>query len=550
MKKLNCAIYTRKSTEEGLEQDFNSLDAQREACEAYIKSQIAQGWTLIEKQYNDGGFSGGNLNRPALIELFNDIKNRKVDIVVVYKVDRLTRSLLDFAKIVELFDSNNASFVSVTQNFNTTTSMGRLTLNILLSFAQFEREVTGERIRDKIAASKKKGMWMGGRVPIGYERVDKKLVVNKYDANKVKVIFEKYLELKSVPKLKKYLEDENIKTNTNKNFAKGQLYHILQNKIYVGKITHKGNIYDGEHKAIIETRLFDLAQELLNQNAIDFSVEKSNSNSLLTGKLFDDKNNKMSPSHSKTRKKKYKYYISQAITKSNKQNVGSISKLPANEIEKFVIVELEKYFADIKISQKFIEKLSIQKQNNIFEKLKTINFINHNIIQNIIEKIVISKDWIEINLNKNQIQKFLYNLGGDIQDIAELKTFKQEFITIKKDVRISTTNSKGNKVLILDSNSKDEIFINDNLVKAIVKSYYWHELLLTGKAKNTKEIQKLENLKDNSYIKQILNLRFLSPKIVETILKGTQPKDLTVSKLFNIKTLNWQEQEQLIHLNN
>lgn len=186
MKKFRCAIYTRKSTEEGLEQDFNSLDAQREACEAYIKSQQHEGWILIEKQYNDGGFSGGNLDRPALKELFNDIKNDRIDIVVVYKVDRLTRSLLDFAKIVELFDAHSASFVSVTQNFNTTTSMGRLTLNILLSFAQFEREVTGERIRDKIAASKKKGMWMGGRVPIGYERKDKKLIIETSGATKVK----------------------------------------------------------------------------------------------------------------------------------------------------------------------------------------------------------------------------------------------------------------------------------------------------------------------------------------------------------------------------
>ena len=199
---FRCAIYTRKSTEEGLEQDFNSLDAQREACEAYIKSQQHEGWILIEKQYNDGGYSGGNLQRPALQDLFNDIKNNKIDIIVVYKVDRLTRSLLDFAKIVELFDTQNSSFVSVTQNFNTTTSMGRLTLNILLSFAQFEREVTGERIRDKIAASKKKGMWMGGRVPIGYKRVDKKLIIHEENAKIVQLIFDKYLSLESVPKLK------------------------------------------------------------------------------------------------------------------------------------------------------------------------------------------------------------------------------------------------------------------------------------------------------------------------------------------------------------
>ncbi len=296
MKKFRCAIYTRKSTEEGLEQDFNSLDAQREACEAYIKSQQHEGWILIEKQYNDGGFSGGNLDRPALKELFNDIKNDRIDIVVVYKVDRLTRSLLDFAKIVELFDAHSASFVSVTQNFNTTTSMGRLTLNILLSFAQFEREVTGERIRDKIAASKKKGMWMGGRVPIGYERKDKKLIIETSGAAKVKKIFEKYIELKSVPKLKTYLACENIRTNTGKNFD-------------------KNNVYEGEHAAIIEENLFNLAQDLLQTNKVDESRKHNASNSLLAGKIYDDKNNRMFTNDKYNCK--YRFFCNNFVRNSN-----------------------------------------------------------------------------------------------------------------------------------------------------------------------------------------------------------------------------------------
>src|SRR5574344_499644 len=238
-KTIRCAIYTRKSTEEGLEQDFNSLDAQREACEAYIKSQQHEGWVLVEKDYNDGGYSGGTLERPAIKALFKDIEAGEIDIIVVYKVDRLTRSLMDFAKIVELFDKNNASFVSVTQSFNTTTSMGRLTLNMLLSFAQFEREVTGERIRDKIAASKKKGMWMGGCPPLGYKKENKKLVVEEKEAQKVKLIFDKYLDLQSVPKLMEYLKTENIKTRSDKEFFKGELYHMLSNKVYIGKIVHK-----------------------------------------------------------------------------------------------------------------------------------------------------------------------------------------------------------------------------------------------------------------------------------------------------------------------
>ena len=238
-KKIRCAIYTRKSTEEGLEQDFNSLDAQREACEAYIKSQMHEGWVLIKKEYNDGGYSGGTMNRPAFQELLTDIEEDKVDIVVVYKVDRLTRSLMDFSKIIDIFDKHGTSFVSITQQFNTTTSMGRLTLNILLSFAQFEREVTGERIRDKIAASKKKGMWMSGCPPLGYKKENKKLVVEEKEAQKVKLIFDKYLDLQSVPKLMEYLKTENIKTRSDKEFFKGELYHMLSNKVYIGKIVHK-----------------------------------------------------------------------------------------------------------------------------------------------------------------------------------------------------------------------------------------------------------------------------------------------------------------------
>ena len=235
-KKIRCAIYTRKSSKEGLEQDFNSLDAQREACEAYIKSQMHEGWVLLDKQYNDGGYSGGTMERPTFKELLKDIENDKIDIVIVYKVDRLTRSLMDFSKIIDVFDRHETSFVSITQQFNTTTSMGRLTLNILLSFAQFEREVTGERIRDKIAASKKKGMWMGGKVPLGYLKEDKKLIIHNEDAQKVQMLFDKYLELKSVPKLMQYLKENEIKTKTDKYFSKGQLYHFLLIRFILAKL--------------------------------------------------------------------------------------------------------------------------------------------------------------------------------------------------------------------------------------------------------------------------------------------------------------------------
>ena len=548
MKKFRCAIYTRKSTEEGLEQDFNSLDAQREACEAYIKSQQHEGWILIEKQYNDGGFSGGNLDRPALKELFNDIKNDRIDIVVVYKVDRLTRSLLDFAKIVELFDAHSASFVSVTQNFNTTTSMGRLTLNILLSFAQFEREVTGERIRDKIATSKKKGMWMGGRVPIGYERKDKKLIIETSGATKVKKIFEKYIELKSVPNLKTYLAGENIRTNTGKNFDKGHLYHILQNKTYTGKIVHKNNVYEGEHAAIIEENLFNLAQDLLQANKVDESRKHNASNSLLAGKIYDDKNNRMTPSYSKTRNKKYRYYVSQPVLKFDKTKAGSVSKLPAEETEKFVTDEIRSYFFDTKQIQNYIAELSVLEQNRILEVVKSGKFDNYTLVRSVLEKLTVSREWTEMILSKSRIKKFLYDLNGNVQDMRGDKEQAEDYLIIKREIRIKTGTSKGCNTLIIRNDKAELPYINEALIKAIVKSFYWHKLLLEGKVKNTKHIQKLGNLKDNSYIKQVLNLRFLSPRIIEAILNGTQPRELTVTKLFNIKTLNWKEQEQLIML--
>ncbi len=267
---LRCAIYTRKSTEDGLDQDFNSLDAQKEACEAYVRSQANLGWKLSPIQYDDGGISGGTLERPALRQLLSDIKHGQIDVVVVYKIDRLTRSLMDFAKIVDVFDAKEVSFVSVTQQFNTTTSMGRLTLNVLLSFAQFEREVTAERIRDKVAASKKKGMWMGSIVPLGYRSENKKLLINKQEAKTVRFLFERYLELGSVKQLSDEAKTNGLTGRTNKQknnrvrktnpFGRGNLYHLLSNPIYIGKIRHQDNTYDGLHEGIIDQELWDAVQ--------------------------------------------------------------------------------------------------------------------------------------------------------------------------------------------------------------------------------------------------------------------------------------------------
>lgn len=422
MKKIRCAIYTRKSTEEGLEQDFNSLDAQREACEAYIKSQMHEGWVLLDKQYNDGGYSGGTMDRPAFKELLKDIENDEVDIVVVYKVDRLTRSLMDFSKIIDVFDRHETSFVSITQQFNTTTSMGRLTLNILLSFAQFEREVTGERIRDKISASKKKGMWMGGKVPLGYLKEDKKLIIHKEDSRKVQMLFEKYLELKSVPKLMQYLKEHEIKTKTDKYFSKGQLYHLLANKIYIGKITHKDKVYDGEHEAIITDEIFERVQKLLYENKVDKTCgAKCSSNSLLAGLIYDDLGNKMTPSHSNSHKRRYRYYVSTALKNYKSSNAGSVSKIPAGEIEKFIVETTKGFLKDKEQIQNIVSDYQVNKQNKLIYTAQNIqDYSETKLIEAIIYKIVVSKNLIKITYNKNSLRNTLNALSNN-QEICSAK---------------------------------------------------------------------------------------------------------------------------------
>ena len=313
---VRCAIYTRKSSEEGLEQDFNSLHAQREACEAYIVSEKHEGWIAVPTRYDDGGLSGGTMERPALRRLLQDIGEGGIDVIVVYKVDRLTRALSDFARIVDIFDRHEVSFISVTQLFNTTTSMGRLTLNVLLSFAQFEREVTGERIRDKIAASKKKGMWMGGNPPLGYDARDRKLVVNEAEAATVRHLFALYRQIKSVRELRHRLEAEGISSKRRvrrdgsvsggKPINRGALYHLLQNRLYLGEVVHRDNSYPGEHEAIIERELWDQVQAILAQNANGERRGTTSRPSLLTGLLFDEEGGRLSPSHAVKQGRRYR----------------------------------------------------------------------------------------------------------------------------------------------------------------------------------------------------------------------------------------------------
>src|SRR5712691_7243892 len=344
-KSLRCAIYTRKSSEHGLEQDFNSLHAQREAAEAYIKSQAHEGWKLVKTHYDDGGISGGTLERPALQALLSDIRERKIDAVVVYKIDRLTRSLTDFAKLVELFEAHGVSFVSVTQQFNTTTSMGRLTLNVLLSFAQFEREVAGERIRDKFAASRRKGMWMGGTIPLGYEVKGRKLIVNAPEAETVRLVFRCYLALGCVSKLRTHLDQQGVRSKPRilksgrvlggGSFGRGALYHLLRNRIYRGEVVHRGIVYPGEHEAIVDEELWNAVQAKLTDNIQMGRRTRIETGALLMGVIFDDSGNRMSPTYTVRRGNRYRYYVSQAALRGRR--AGSQARVNAEDVERLVV---------------------------------------------------------------------------------------------------------------------------------------------------------------------------------------------------------------------
>src|SRR6202790_2858982 len=357
VKQVRCAIYTRVSTEHGLDQEFNSLDAQYDAASAYIKSQAHAGWTLIRSRYDDGGYSGGSTDRPDLQKLLDDIRARKIDVIVVYKVDRLTRSLADFAKLVELFDSHGVSFVSVTQQFNTTTSMGRLTLNVLLSFAQFEREVTSERIRDKIAASKRKGIWVGGNLPLGYQMQDGKITIVEEKAELVRAIYRRYLELGSVNELLRDLRDRNIRTKTRRlstgttrggiPFGRGALYYVMSNHFYIGEVKYKNEILPGEQPPIMDRALFDAVRQKSLAQWSHRTIVRNKSDHLLTGLLFDDAGHRMIPTHATKAGVRYRYYVSTPCLHGEAKiaSAGSVSRVPAPEIEDIVVKSLKEHRA-------------------------------------------------------------------------------------------------------------------------------------------------------------------------------------------------------------
>jgi DNA invertase Pin-like site-specific DNA recombinase len=343
-RRLRCSIYTRKSSEEGLDMEFNSLDAQRDACESYIASQRSEGWAAIRERYDDGGFSGGTLERPALKQLLNDIENGLIDVIVVYKIDRLSRSLMDFARLVEVFDRNNVTFVSVTQSFNTTTSMGRLTLNILLSFAQFEREVIGERIRDKVAASRKRGMWMGGSVPFGYDVQDRKLVVNSDEAATVRRIFARFVELGSATELARELRREGTRNKQGKLIDKGYLYRLLNNRVFRGEAVHKGNVYAGEHEAIISNELWDRVHAIMQESPRKRASDtRSQTPALLKGLIFSETGSAMTPTSTKKGARRYRYYVSMDVIRNRDDDESaSPMRLAAGMVEDAVIAEIRR----------------------------------------------------------------------------------------------------------------------------------------------------------------------------------------------------------------
>ncbi len=427
-KKLRCAAYTRKSTEEGLEQEFNSLDAQRESCESYIASQRAEDWMMLGDRYDDGGFSGGTLERPALKRLLADIEAGAVDIVVVYKIDRLSRSLMDFAKLVEVFDRKSVTFVSVTQSFNTTTSMGRLTLNVLLSFAQFEREVIGERIRDKIAASRRRGMWMGGFVPLGYSVKDRKLIINETEAALVQSIFKRFAKLGSGTKLAQQFAQENVRNRYGKLIDKGALYKMLNNRTFIGEAVHKGTSYPGEHQAIIDRPLWDKVHSILKESPRKRAARnRVQSPAILRGLIFGPNGVPMTPTHTRKGGRLYRYYVATSTIRAGVPDTNPIRRIPAAEIEAAVVQQIkllmqspEIVVATWRAARQTIKGLTerqvrdhLHRFNDIWAQLFPAE--QARIVQLLVSRVEVSTTGADITLRTDGLGALMQDLRSDAQ---------------------------------------------------------------------------------------------------------------------------------------
>ena len=550
---LRCAVYTRKSTEDGLEQEFNSLDAQYEACTAYALSQRHEGWVLVTDRYDDGGFSGGNMERPGLKRLLADIAARKVDIVLLYKIDRLTRSLTDFSKIVEVMDNAGASFVSITQSFNTTTSMGRLTLNMLLSFAQFEREVTGERIRDKIAASKKKGMWMGGPVPLGYEVRDRKLVVKEDEAAQVRHIMARYLELGSVPALVDELEHQGLRTKVQRRasgphrggcvYRRGTLYHLLSNRIYRGLIVHKGKAYPGEHEAIVDEQLWDKVQAMLATNASGTSRRlKHQQPSLLIGKVVDGEGREMSPSHASKSSRRYRYYA----TRPDQLDGTRAWRVSAQDLEHVVCSSI----AGKLTGRQFVMALSGSREVKPEELLRageegdlaaaTLRsgkpHAKAELIGVIVRQVRLFEERVEVEINDNAL--------GERLGLASEPGVKKPSLIIIDAVRVR----RGHQLrLVIPGSAQSQhkpVYRDDKLAALIAEAQQARELVLTHPEQSIASLARVHG-RCRTRLSKLVALSCLAPDIVKAIVEGRQPEQLTAARLSGMQLpLAWADQRR------
>jgi len=548
---VRCAIYTRKSSEEGLEQDFNSLDAQREACEAFILSQKHEGWVCLAAMYDDGGISGATMERPALKRLLADIAAGLVDAVVVYKVDRLTRSLGDFAKIVEIFDAQRVSFVSVTQQFNTTTSMGRLTLNMLLSFAQFEREVTGERIRDKIAASKKKGMWMGGVVPLGYDAKDRKLIVNETEAGTVRHIFERYLALGSVFDLKAELErtgvtskvriDRHDRRTGGTSIGRGALYTMLGNPIYRGQIVHKDAVYPGEHEAIIDEDVWVAVQAQLAGNRRNHKAgRRAAEPSLLAGLIFDDLGQRMTPSHATKKGTRYRYYVSQGLIRGRREDAPRGRRIPAGDLEALVADRLRIFLATghevhaafepciddvIERTQRVARAAELSRiwpQQSPTDKRA--------ILLTLVDRIDVRPDGVDITVLPHRLAAVLRD-EARVVDTSRPPVESQPVLTLTVPVSLKRAGIE-TRLLIDGPGATARTRVDRSLHRRLAQAHRYRDMVMRNGNASMNDLA-LEAGVVGSYFTRILRLSFLAPDIVTTILRDQHPVDLTANRLAN-----------------
>ena len=554
-KVVRCAIYTRKSTEDGLEQEYNSLDAQYDACAAYAQSQRHEGWTLVKDRYDDGGFYGGTMDRQALKRLLVDIEEDKVDIILLYKIDRLTRSLSDFAKIVEILDKQEASFVSITQSFNTTTSMGRLTLNMLLSFAQFEREVTGERIRDKIAASKRKGIWMGGPLPLGYDVIDRKLVVNEAEAALVRHIMQRYIELNSVRDLVQelkhdgYLTKVQVRTSTGNrggcSFERGTLYHLLSNRIYRGMIVHKGEAFDGEHEAIVPEKLWDQVQaKLAERSQGGNSRTLSSKISLLTGLLYDGEGRAMVCSHTQKGNRRFRYYN----TRPELVDQSTAWRVKAQDIEVIVIDQIVRTLhrpteveSLLQLDSYNAEQLqgAIVECENLAEKLTSSpDSQKHDIVQRIIHRIELLEGKVVLIFNNSGLLTIL--------DIDQCLATNSTNLVIEC-AAVKVRRGQELRLVIPPASDRDSAVMRDERLVTLLADA--RATLALVKANPHKSIPLLaaEHKRCRIRIGKLLRVACLAPDIVVAIVEGRQPLGLTARKLLDTELpLSWDDQKRVL----